>query len=99
MTDDTDRPDHDACPTPEGGLPNPLSGLPEGKPEPENDREPGVKGDTTARPHPLHRFSLKGRADEYEARAQDTKPLMGQHVMSGQATMFYAPPQTQAKPS
>lgn len=44
--------------------------------------------------HPLRRFSLRGKASEYEARAQDTKPLFGGHVMKGQATMFYAPPNT-----
>ncbi len=44
--------------------------------------------------HPLRRFSLRGKASEYEARAQDTKPLLGPLVMKGQATMFYAPPNT-----
>lgn len=44
--------------------------------------------------HPLLRFSLKGQANEYEARAQDTKPLLGPLVMKGQATMVYAAPNT-----
>lgn len=44
--------------------------------------------------HPLRRFSLRGKASEYEARAQDTKPLLGPLVMKGQATMLYAPPNT-----
>lgn len=44
--------------------------------------------------HPLRRFSLRGKASEYEARAEDTKPLLGPLVMKGQATMFYAAPNT-----
>ena len=43
---------------------------------------------------PLRRFSLRGEACQYEGRAQDTEPLFGGHVMKGQATMFYAPPNT-----
>lgn len=44
--------------------------------------------------HPLIRFSLREDADELEAEAADTKPLLGQFVMDGQATMIYAPPNT-----
>lgn len=94
MTDDTDRPDDDAYPTPECGPRKPPDDSSGGEAPPESANEPALETDTPSRLHPLHRFSLKGRADEYEARAQDTKPLMGQHVMSGQATMFYAPPNT-----
>lgn len=46
------------------------------------------------RPHPLMRFSLRGKADELEARAADTKPLLGPFIMDGQATMIYAAPNT-----
>lgn len=48
----------------------------------------------TLRAHPLRQFSLLGKADELEARAADTKPLLGQFVMDGQATMIYAAPNT-----
>lgn len=51
------------------------------------------KNDARAR-HPLFRFSLRGTAHELEAEAADTKPLLGQFVMDGQATMIYAAPNT-----
>lgn len=44
--------------------------------------------------HPLLRFSLQDDADELEAEAADTKRLLGQFIMDGQATMIYAPPNT-----
>jgi hypothetical protein len=44
--------------------------------------------------NPLSRFSLLGRADEIEANAADTKPLLGRFVLQGQATMIYAEPNT-----
>ena len=94
MTDDNDRPDDDACPATEPSSPKPPSGSSGGASQPEYPAEQSTEGISPAPQHPLRRFSLKGRADEYEARAQDTKPLLGQHVMSGQATMFYAPPNT-----
>lgn len=43
---------------------------------------------------PLSRFSLRGMADELEARAAETKPLLGKFVMQGQSTMIYAAPNT-----
>lgn len=46
------------------------------------------------RDHPLRRFSLLGKADQLEARAADTKPLLGSFIMDGQATMIYAAPNT-----
>ena len=46
------------------------------------------------RGNPLLRYSLRGYADELEADAADTKPLLGQFVMKGQATMIYAAPNT-----
>lgn len=44
--------------------------------------------------NPLRKHSLLGRADEIEARAAATKPLLGKFVMLGQATMIYAEPNT-----
>lgn len=44
--------------------------------------------------HPLYRFSLRGSADQLEADAAETKPLLGQFIMDGQATMIYAAPNT-----
>lgn len=44
--------------------------------------------------HPLVRFSLREDVDELEAQAAETKALIGQFVMDGQATMIYAPPNT-----
>lgn len=44
--------------------------------------------------NPLRQFSLLGRADEIEANAANTKPLLGRFVMQGQATMIYAEPNT-----
>ena len=41
---------------------------------------------------PLVAFSLQGSAAEFEARAKDTKPLLGSFCMSGQATILYAAP-------
>ena len=86
MKNDTDRPD-DSCPAPQPRPPKTPDGSSGGPVQPDPHAAVGWQ-------HPLRRYSLKGRADEYEARAQDTKPLLGPHVMSGQATMFYAPPNT-----
>jgi AAA domain len=44
--------------------------------------------------NPLLRYSLLDCVDELEAMAQDTKPLLGNICMMGQATMIYAPPNT-----
>lgn len=41
---------------------------------------------------PLHRHSLLGHSARLEANAVDTKPLLGDFVKHGQATMLYAPP-------
>lgn len=48
----------------------------------------------TAKRNPLRRFSLLGQADEIEANAAETKPLLGKFIMLGQATMIYAEPNT-----
>lgn len=53
--------------------------------------------DTTERPgkkSPLRQFSLLGMADEIEAIAANAKPLLGEFVLQGQATMIYAEPNT-----
>ena len=42
--------------------------------------------------NPLERFSLRGHAHELEALAKETTPLLGNVVLSGQATIIYAPP-------
>lgn len=55
---------------------------------------PPAKPKPEPRSHPLFRYSLLGSADELEANAADTKPLLGQFVMDGQATMIYAAPNT-----
>ncbi|RYF94554.1 MAG: hypothetical protein EON95_04975 [Caulobacteraceae bacterium] len=44
--------------------------------------------------NPLEKYSLLGRADEIEAGAASTKPLLGDAIMQGQATMIYAEPNT-----
>ena len=41
---------------------------------------------------PLLKHSLQGKADELEKLAQSTRPLLGQVCRSGQATIWYAPP-------
>ncbi len=53
--------------------------------------------DTTERPgkkSPLRRFSLMGMADEIEAMAANSNPLLGEFVLQGQSTMIYAEPNT-----
>ena len=52
-------------------------------PEPERGRN-----------HPLRPYSVLGRADELKAKATETIPLLGDFIMSGQATMLYAAPNT-----
>lgn len=41
---------------------------------------------------PFNAFSLRGTAAEFEDRATDAKPLLGNVCMSGQATILYAQP-------
>lgn len=66
-----------------------------------SEEPPGTSAQTPAPPsrpttskNPLRQFSLRGRADELEAMAADTKPLFGEFAMHGQATMLYAEPGT-----
>lgn len=54
-------------------------------PEPHPQKPPDAR-------HPLSRFSLLGSANDLEANAAHTKPLLGRFVMDGQATMIYAAP-------
>lgn len=42
--------------------------------------------------NPLEAYSLLGHASDVEALAKDTSPLFGNVVLSGQATIVYAPP-------
>ncbi len=51
---------------------------------------PTFKPSTTA--HPLRQYSLLDKVTELEAIAGVTKPLLGEFVMEGQATMIYAQP-------
>jgi len=41
---------------------------------------------------PLVAFSLRGHAAKFELMAMETKPLLGDLCLTGQATMWYAPP-------
>lgn len=41
---------------------------------------------------PLLKYSLQGKADELEKLAESNRPLLGQVCRSGQATIWYAPP-------
>lgn len=41
---------------------------------------------------PLLQFSLRGRAEEFEQQAVKAKPLLGNLCLSGQATVWFAPP-------
>lgn len=41
---------------------------------------------------PLSRFSLKGEAARFESEAQENASLLGDVCLSGQATVWYAPP-------
>lgn len=41
---------------------------------------------------PLASYSLRGRADEFERLATEAKPLLGELCLTGQATIWYAPP-------
>jgi hypothetical protein len=43
---------------------------------------------------PFDPYSLRGKAEEFEERALDTKPILGELVIQGQSTMFYAAPNT-----
>jgi len=42
--------------------------------------------------NPLAQYSMLGSAEEFEARAVAAKPLLGEVCLSGQATIWYAPP-------
>lgn len=54
--------------------------------EPVRPPEPKAMG------NPLRRHSLRGDAAKLDAQAIDTRPLLGDFVMHGQATMIYAEP-------
>ena len=42
--------------------------------------------------NPFAKFSLRGQADEIMRQAVEAKPLLGNLCLSGQATVWYAPP-------
>ena len=61
---------------------------------PDRGFSPGEAQRSLQARHPLVRFSNRGYSDELEAEAANTKPLLGEFIMDGQATMIYAPPNT-----
>lgn len=61
-------------------------------PAQEVQRALAPKGDAEIINSPLASFSLRGRAAEFESSAAETKPLLGDLCLSGQATIWYAPP-------
>lgn len=42
--------------------------------------------------NPLAQYSLRGTAEEFERQAVNAKPLLGNLCLTGQATVWYAPP-------
>lgn len=50
------------------------------------------KGDAEIANSPLSSYSLRGQAAEFEKLATESKPLLGDLCLSGQATVFYAAP-------
>ena len=50
------------------------------------------KSDAEIANSPLSSYSLRGRAAEFEKLATESKPLLGDLCLSGQATVFYAAP-------
>ena len=95
MEDDSDRPTNyvPRAPSPRLGRP-PDHGQGAPPERIEAPIAPTTGGRSLAAKHPLVRFSLRGSADQLEADAADTKPLLGRFVMDGQATMIYAAPNT-----
>lgn len=93
MEDDSDRP-HQHVPRPPPPHPRKLPGLSSGTDAEDAQPPPSTAqaAQSSTAKHPLNRFSLRGSAHELEANAADTKPLLGQIVMDGQATMIYAAP-------
>lgn len=80
----------------------PLKPTSERKPEPDQIQVPNVPLIASevaaiqprAVSNPLRKFSLRGQADEIEARAVLATPLLGKLALKGQATMMYAAPNT-----
>lgn len=50
------------------------------------------KADPAIIDSPLDRFSLRGKAGEFEQQAVLAKPLLGELCLAGQATVWFAPP-------
>lgn len=55
---------------------------------------PAVLNEKPTKRSPLRRYSLLGKAEEVEAMATNSKPLLGDFVLQGQSTMIYAEPNT-----
>lgn len=86
---------------PPDGSPSEGAAEPTGSPESKEEELPSAPSprhgptasrDQTALKNPLRAHSLRGDGAKLEARAADTKPLLGDFVMQGQATMIYAQP-------
>lgn len=95
MTDDDDRPDEDACSSPDPSAPEPTGGPHHPEVEashPLNSAGPVESGAPRRTPTPLHVHSLRGDGSKLRARAIDTKPLLGDFLMHNQASMIYAAP-------
>ncbi|RYD47947.1 MAG: hypothetical protein EOP85_04530 [Verrucomicrobiaceae bacterium] len=95
MEDDSDRPGPPVPKSPTPRLNGPPNEPPEAEPTPDAEGRgatpeetgvpPPIKRDT-----PLHQHSLNGHSARLKASAVDTKPLLGDFVKLGQATMIYA---------
>jgi hypothetical protein len=88
-----------SIPSPKLGSDDPPSqqAPPQGDEKPSTKFEPHTAADTSelrGKRSPLGSFSLLGMADEIEAIAANAKPLLGEFVLQGQATMIYAEPNT-----
>ncbi len=54
--------------------------------------EPPIPLDAVSETNPLLPYSLRGKAADFEERAKESKPLLDEVCLSGQATVWYAPP-------
>jgi len=95
MEDDSDRPGIPVPKSPTPRLNGPPKEPPDAEPTPDAEgkaiapEESGIPA-TTKRDTPLHQHSLNGHSARLKASAVDTKPLLGDFVKLGQATMIYA---------
>jgi hypothetical protein len=95
MEDDSDRPGIPVPKSPTPRLAGPPKEPPDAAPAPNAEgkaiapEESGIPA-TIRRDTPLHQHSLNGHSARLKASAVDTKPLLGDFVKLGQATMIYA---------